>query len=898
MTRFSWLHLTDLHIGSKEHPSYLPGIKDQLFRDLQQLYQRCGRWDLILFTGDLAFSGTASQFEEVDKFLTDLYEEEPFATNPLLLAVPGNHDLVWPTDQKNLAVKALGRWEEDQDVRNRFWSNENDDCRKVVSEALINYLTWWNRCRWKPNHVKSGLLPGDFSYTLKKNGLSLGIVGLNTTFLQLANEDYKGRLAVSNKQFHQACEGTGPVWTRNHEICLLLTHQPPNWLTPRSRDNFNGDIADHFAVQLCGHLHKSEYKVTSRAAGPHIRLHQGTSLFGAETAGEKSRLDRQHGYSVGSIEIDGDQARLMFWPRKAHRPGGGGWCFSADIENYNLPGVVGTKPEDVKLRVVRRKQAAAVVGATPERQLSLTLSVNKDREIAVREAPWVSGRVMLDELARETVTVFGNWLIEGRIQSGVELALLGKILFRSLFGGEIGREFTEKLMQMRTFKQPLRVSLLLEKAPPEVLGLPWEYMYYQAESPTEPSFFLSTRTDLSLSRRFTPPVGATPLLESDESELRLLIVNAEPDDLVKPPSVKVGPSVVELVGKLNSDAKLNINAERCDQPTSDDFRARLQAGPFHVVHLIGYRRRTMGGDRIAWFDVQQSIEEQDFVNFFAYEPRPARLVLLHIRGVEGPELQSSFVKLAPGLIAAGIPMIIGMQQEISNKAVLSFYGDFYTALAAGETVDQAVQKGRNAILRLANEKFSFGFPVLYLCSDETQMLRPKPVKGATFDFDGRVSKVPVSSAPDRERARSSISTEIASEPAQDVGQSERLASAKSPVALRPPEVPLAENLSLNEPMQQYAEMAASAGSGSAIPWAAIVAVIKKAGLEAGKRECLDKDEVRKAIMDINFRVPSDVMQNRLETLIFDSMPEMSVVYDAMLKALLDSLKGHREDSNV
>ena len=54
MTALTWLHLTDLHVGMKEHSWLLPGVEDRLFDDLKQLHQRTGPWDLVLFTGDLA----------------------------------------------------------------------------------------------------------------------------------------------------------------------------------------------------------------------------------------------------------------------------------------------------------------------------------------------------------------------------------------------------------------------------------------------------------------------------------------------------------------------------------------------------------------------------------------------------------------------------------------------------------------------------------------------------------------------------------------------------------------------------------------------------------------------------------------------------------------------------
>ncbi len=50
-------------------------------------------------------------------------------------------------------------------------------------------MAWWERQPWKPEHLKAGILPGDFSATIEKNSAKLGILGLNTSFLQLIGEN-------------------------------------------------------------------------------------------------------------------------------------------------------------------------------------------------------------------------------------------------------------------------------------------------------------------------------------------------------------------------------------------------------------------------------------------------------------------------------------------------------------------------------------------------------------------------------------------------------------------------------------------------------------------------------------------------------------------------------------
>src|SRR4051812_45348436 len=73
MTRFSWLHFSDLHQGLDTGHSRWPNVKEALFKDLTELRDRCGNpWDLVLFTGDLTQSGSEKEFLQLNEVLTDL----------------------------------------------------------------------------------------------------------------------------------------------------------------------------------------------------------------------------------------------------------------------------------------------------------------------------------------------------------------------------------------------------------------------------------------------------------------------------------------------------------------------------------------------------------------------------------------------------------------------------------------------------------------------------------------------------------------------------------------------------------------------------------------------------------------------------------------------------------
>src|ERR1700731_1644156 len=117
MKSFRWLHLTDLHCGMPEQKALWPNLETEFFADLARLHDRCGPWDVIFFTGDLVQSGQKLEFERLSKVLGRLYGKlGDLGSKPVLLTVPGNHDLVRPpeTDSK---VVVLSTWSQQPKIQ-------------------------------------------------------------------------------------------------------------------------------------------------------------------------------------------------------------------------------------------------------------------------------------------------------------------------------------------------------------------------------------------------------------------------------------------------------------------------------------------------------------------------------------------------------------------------------------------------------------------------------------------------------------------------------------------------------------------------------------------------------------------------------------------------------------
>lgn len=316
-SRIRWLHIADLHVLASEQWQRWHRVRTEFYGDLEDLCKRTGGWDLVLVTGDLTQQGNRKEFNELSSTLQKITEKlASLGSNIAVLAVPGNHDLVRP---KPLAPEtiALKSWHDDSmaDLREMFWSDEGEtnQYRQAIESAFMNYTAWWKvHCQQLPAWVtiKNGLLPGDFSATIEQKGVRLGIVGLNTAFLQLTRDACRDGLELGERQLYAVCDDPSD-WYARHDAVLLMTHHPLELLHPRARQWWQHQIHRRHGtvVHLSGHAH-GEPQVDIRS-----RYLQCASLCAFDPPGKGTRIN---GYIGAQIEFDSTAGKITAWPRRLH----------------------------------------------------------------------------------------------------------------------------------------------------------------------------------------------------------------------------------------------------------------------------------------------------------------------------------------------------------------------------------------------------------------------------------------------------------------------------------------------------------------------------------------------------------------------------------------------------
>jgi predicted MPP superfamily phosphohydrolase len=295
------IHLSDIHVGMTSQGWMWPTLKKAFLEDLQRMVGKIGGVDLVIFSGDLTQKGTEEEFGKLTEIL-----EETWAVMmeggraPLLFPVPGNHDLVRP-DASAAATKALIRWWQDEDLRTQFWHTQSNEYRELVQNAFSNYKTWLaslSKANISTPPFQFGILAGDAAASCAVRSKRIGLIGLNSAWLHLADGDYKGQLAIDTRQLHAVTADAPDDWCAANDFNLLVTHHPASWLHPVNQSSWRSEVflPSRFDCHIFGHMHYPASTSIAEGGGSSRRQIQGASLFGLEHV--RGATIRTHGYSA------------------------------------------------------------------------------------------------------------------------------------------------------------------------------------------------------------------------------------------------------------------------------------------------------------------------------------------------------------------------------------------------------------------------------------------------------------------------------------------------------------------------------------------------------------------------------------------------------------------------
>jgi tetratricopeptide (TPR) repeat protein len=360
-----------------------------------------------------------------------------------------------------------------------------------------------------------------------------------------------------------------------------------------------------------------------------------------------------------------------------------------------------------------------------------------------REYP-IAVRSPAGEAQAEIRFPFDEWELKDRLQA-LEIALLrsggsrrripspeehtvqdfGRSLFESLLVGDVRTRYEMSLSEARRQGKGLRLKLRIQ--PSELAVSPWEFLY-DAQRDRYPS--LSSNTPLV--RYLDLPQPAEPLRISPP--LRVLGMVTSPLGL-EPLNIEHEKRLVEEATRGLREGGL-LELTWLEGQTWRHLQRAMRRGPWHVLHFVGH-----GGFDAATEEGALALSD-DAGHMHLLRARglaellddhyPLRLVFLNsCEGASGSE-SSAFSSTAATLVRRGVPAVVAMQYEITDRAAIEFARDFYEAVADGLPVDAAVTEARAAVSM--DSMLEWGTPVLYMHSPDghifdisTPALRAQPI---------------------------------------------------------------------------------------------------------------------------------------------------------------------------
>jgi KaiC/GvpD/RAD55 family RecA-like ATPase len=244
-------------------------------------------------------------------------------------------------------------------------------------------------------------------------------------------------------------------------------------------------------------------------------------------------------------------------------------------------------------------------------------------------------------------------------------------------------------------------EIILDVEANELRSLPWELMMRQ----NLPLFF---QTERRLYRGRLRP--ETNLPEFTWPLRILVVVGSAPND----PDVHAEDELSDLIHAL-IPIEAQVDLKILHNPTPVEIRKHCSGQPEafnpHIFHFIGHGGVDGDDACLNLYDVQTQQDQvwtaADIQGLFAgaWKPRLVFVNACRSSARSQETAQSGLWSVTNAFLAAGAAAVLGIHTDIEGALAVAFSTAFYSGLARGESLDQAVATGRQELWsRLSNAR--------------------------------------------------------------------------------------------------------------------------------------------------------------------------------------------------
>ncbi len=294
MSKLHVLHLSDLHYSKVRHKDYDQGIiLTALFEDIVSLRKASQPIDIIIFSGDLVYSGDdKSDFDAAIKdFIQPLSIHSGVPLEKIFI-VPGNHDI----SRRSIAENS---WAEDGMKTNlKSVQALNDFIRNNSVEGWIGKDAFGRVKNYETSMsiFANPILNTPFvkAFKIKVREKDIGIACFSTAWRSTGEggSAEKGNILIGERAVDDAVKSLADC-----DVRLAVFHHPLSWLSDFDADSIRYRLEKDFSGSFCGHTH---------SAAPHVTTSETGASFVSQAGCLYENRAAANGYQIVTFDIDGE----------------------------------------------------------------------------------------------------------------------------------------------------------------------------------------------------------------------------------------------------------------------------------------------------------------------------------------------------------------------------------------------------------------------------------------------------------------------------------------------------------------------------------------------------------------------------------------------------------------
>lgn len=370
---------------------------------------------------------------------------------------------------------------------------------------------------------------------------------------------------------------------------------------------------------------------------------------------------------------------------------------------YLSVGHSGTNRAPESLHILSQQSLSRIEQAFPRSAVEVELRISRDSEAYAVEVSLDDGHVFSGGKLPKTILA---WRPSGNPSED------GRYLFNQFVSDPIVRD-AWRIAQGEAISQslPRRIRLRIGNDVPELHMLPWELLH-------DGVVMLSANSNTPFSRYLPVPMPwGQPLITRP---IRVLGVISNPKDLHD--RYQLGRLDVDLEKYILATAfkgmeQGKVRLEFLPPPITPENLSNVLRSGYQIVHFVGHGRFVGHSKRAELFMEDQKgyslpVADQTLARIFSHADIRPHLIFLSACQSASHSSRDAFVGMAPKLIQAGVPAVIGMQDRVRIATARKITQIFYRRLTDHGFVDQALNEARASLM--VSDPSAVQTPVLFM----------------------------------------------------------------------------------------------------------------------------------------------------------------------------------------